>query len=198
MDVFWLLSQPLPHFHSNIRDFRTSLTEFLNPVLNCFMWQTLPTINSKHLFINILCTELFCPQKMPKRTLPFGITLLKHGCHFDYWNQPLNMCMHVCYQMIHIENLLCALQLFYFNLWHIYWLSLVLFRMVPRKESRGGLGLKDVVKGKLHNQLWIYQVFNFQVMVFASAVCKRFAPCERKEWGDTCQTILIQWQFFFF
>jgi hypothetical protein len=57
-----------------------------------------------------------------------------HGRHFDYWNQPVNPCMPVCYLdcheaglccyvVIHIENLLRPFQLFYFNLWHIYWLS---------------------------------------------------------------------------
>jgi hypothetical protein len=62
--------------------------------------------------------------------------LLKHGCHFNYWNQPLNMRMHICYldcpeaglycyPVIHTENLLYPLQLFYFHLWPIYWLSLV-------------------------------------------------------------------------
>jgi hypothetical protein len=30
-----------------------------------------------------------------------------------------------CYLVIHIENLLLPLQLFYFHLWPIYWLSLV-------------------------------------------------------------------------
>jgi hypothetical protein len=92
------------------------------------------TINKKHLFMNILCIEYFCPQKMHNRTLLFGSIPLKHR-HFDYQNQPLNMCMHVCYLdcheaglccylVIHIENL-CPLQLFYFYLWSIYWLSLV-------------------------------------------------------------------------
>jgi hypothetical protein len=32
-----------------------------------------------------------------------------------------------CYLVMHIENLLCPLQLFYFHLWLIYWLSLVCF-----------------------------------------------------------------------
>jgi hypothetical protein len=27
--------------------------------------------------------------------------------------------------VIHIENLLCPLYLFYFHLWHIYWLSIL-------------------------------------------------------------------------
>jgi hypothetical protein len=29
-------------------------------------------------------------------------TVLKHACHFDYWNQPLNMRMGVCYLDIFI------------------------------------------------------------------------------------------------
>jgi hypothetical protein len=48
-------------------------------------------------FMNILSIESFCPQKMHKRTLLFGSICLKHGLHFDYWNQPLNMRMRVCY-----------------------------------------------------------------------------------------------------
>jgi hypothetical protein len=41
--------------------------------------------------------RVFCPQKTHNRTLLFGSTLLKHGRHSDYWNQPLNMPMSVCY-----------------------------------------------------------------------------------------------------
>jgi hypothetical protein len=70
------------------------------------------------------------------RTLFFGSTHLKDGRHFDYCNQPLNMRMRVCYLdchkaglcyylVIHIENLLRPLELFYLHLWRIYWLSLV-------------------------------------------------------------------------
>jgi hypothetical protein len=46
-----------------------------------------------------------------------------------------------CYLSIHIENLLRPLQLFYFQLWPIYWLSLVYFSVVsgqilgPNKPS---------------------------------------------------------------
>jgi uncharacterized membrane protein len=78
--------------------------------------------------MNILCIESFCPQKTHNRTLIFGSTLLKHGRHFDYWNQPLNIRMRVCcldshegglccYLVTLIENLLRPLQLFYFHLW---------------------------------------------------------------------------------
>jgi hypothetical protein len=35
---------------------------------------------------------------MHNRTLLFGSTHLKHGRHFGYWNQHLNMRMSVCYK----------------------------------------------------------------------------------------------------
>jgi hypothetical protein len=55
---------------------------------------------------------------------------LKHGRHFDYWNQPMNMrmrayyldCLEVgpcCYLVIHMETILRPLQMFYFHLWPI-------------------------------------------------------------------------------
>jgi hypothetical protein len=34
-------------------------------------------------------------------------TLLKHGRHFDYWNQLLNMCMRVSYLDCHEVGLCC-------------------------------------------------------------------------------------------
>jgi hypothetical protein len=80
---------------------------------------------------------IFLPTKKAQyRTLLFGSTLLKHGSHFDYWNQPLNIDMRVkyldchkawlcCYLVVYIENLLRPYQLLCFHLWPIYWLSLV-------------------------------------------------------------------------
>jgi hypothetical protein len=76
------------------------------------------------------------PTDTHNRTLLFGGKLLIHGRHSDYWNQPLNMHMRVCYLdcheaglycylVIYKENVLRPLQLFYFHLWPIYWLSLV-------------------------------------------------------------------------
>jgi hypothetical protein len=105
----------------------------LPPSWNHFTRKTFPTVNRKYFFMNILCIESFCPQKKHNRTLLLGSILIKHGRHFDYWNQPLNIGMRVCYLdghevglccylVIHTENLLHALQLFYFHLWHIYWL----------------------------------------------------------------------------
>jgi hypothetical protein len=75
-------------------------------------------------------------HKAYNRTLIFCSVLLKHGRHFDYWNQPLNMLVRVCYLdcheaglcchlVIQTENLLLPLQVFYFHLCPIYWLSLV-------------------------------------------------------------------------
>jgi hypothetical protein len=76
------------------------------------------------------------PTKMHNRTLLFSNILLKHSCHFEYWNQPLNMRMYICYLGCHeaglccylvrnIENVLHPLQLFYFHFWPIYWLGLL-------------------------------------------------------------------------
>jgi hypothetical protein len=109
-----------------------------HPVVNRFTRQTLPTVNMKRFFINILCVESVCPQKKKSITERCSsvVTLLKHGRHFDYWNQSLNMSIRVCYLdcheaglccyvVIHIENLLHPLQLLYFHSGSIYWLSLV-------------------------------------------------------------------------
>jgi hypothetical protein len=47
--------------------------------------QTLPTVNRKHFFMNILRIDSFY-LKTHNRTPLFGSTH-KHGRHFDYWNQ---------------------------------------------------------------------------------------------------------------
>jgi hypothetical protein len=56
----------LSHFRTwsgIICDFRTSLREFLDPVVNRFTGQTLPAVNRKYFFMNFICSESFCPQK---------------------------------------------------------------------------------------------------------------------------------------
>jgi hypothetical protein len=64
------------------------------------------------------------PIKTHNRQLLFGSIPFYHGLHFDYWIQPLNMRTSVCYLdchdaglycylVIHIQNLLCPLQLFH-------------------------------------------------------------------------------------
>jgi hypothetical protein len=90
--------------------------------------------------ISLWISFALCPfvhKKIYNVMLLFSNTLLKQGHHFDYWNQPLNMRMRVCYVDCHearlcwylvmgTENLLRPLQLFYFHLWFIYWLCLLL------------------------------------------------------------------------
>jgi hypothetical protein len=48
--------------------------------------------------------------------------MLMHVCYLDHHEARL-----CCYLVIYIENLLHPLQLFYFHLWPIYWLSLVVY-----------------------------------------------------------------------
>jgi hypothetical protein len=123
-----LLPQPLPHLHFNLFVINETFAKFLNSHVNRFTRQTLPIVNRKHFFMNIICIEPSRPHKNANRTLFFVSTLLKDRCHFGYWNQPLNMRMRVCYLdchetrlccylVIHIGNLLRPLQLFYFHLW---------------------------------------------------------------------------------
>jgi hypothetical protein len=80
--------------------------------------QTLSTVNRNKFFMNILCIESFCPQK---ESTSEHCSPLKHGRHFDYWNQPLNLRMRFCYLgcqesglccylVIHIGNLLLPVQ----------------------------------------------------------------------------------------
>jgi hypothetical protein len=130
-----LLSQPLPHLVGHHL--------LLSNVLKINSWPTCESLymtntphhkhKTKHktfiYFINI-----FCIVVLPIKTLLFGSTLLKHGRHVDYWNQPLTMCIWYldfheaglcCYLVIHTKNLLCPLQLFYFHLWPTYRFPLI-------------------------------------------------------------------------
>jgi hypothetical protein len=60
IQVFWLLSQALPHLRFNVF---TSSVKRLPPRWNRFTRQTLSNINRKHVFMDILCNESLCPQK---------------------------------------------------------------------------------------------------------------------------------------
>jgi hypothetical protein len=82
---------------------------FLTQLWTVLCQKTLPTIKKQHFFMNILCIESFWLQKTHKRMLLFDCTLLKHGCHFDYCNQPLNMRMCVFYLDSHEAGLCCYL-----------------------------------------------------------------------------------------
>jgi hypothetical protein len=137
IEVFWLLSQPYMHVVGNQLLLSSVLERMCRP--NC---ERLYAINSsavnKKISLRISFTlSPFAHEKSHNRTLLFRSILLKHGRHFDYRNQSLNMCMRACYLdcheaglccylVIQIENLLLPLQLFYFHLWPIYWLSLVI------------------------------------------------------------------------
>jgi hypothetical protein len=124
----------LSHFRAS--DSTSSSAKLLPPTLNRFTRQTFPTINRNHFLMNILWIESFCPRKKAQQNAALRYYTVKHGRHFDYWNQPLCIRMRVCYLdchevglccylVIHIENLLRPLQLFNFHLWIIYWLSVV-------------------------------------------------------------------------
>jgi hypothetical protein len=88
-------------------------------------------------FENLLHWVLL-PTKKHKTEHFFSVVHSSSSLHFDFWNQPLKMCMRVCYPdlrhgaglccylVTHLGNLLCPFRLFYFHLWHIYWLSLML------------------------------------------------------------------------
>jgi hypothetical protein len=67
-----------------------------HPVVTSFTRQTLPAVNRKHIFMNIICIEYFCQKKTHNRTLLFGITPSSTVAIFNHWHQPLNMCMRVC------------------------------------------------------------------------------------------------------
>jgi hypothetical protein len=130
--------------------------QFLDPVVNRITRQTLPTVNRNHFFMNTLYVESLCQQKKKSTTWRWSSAIHSSStvAIFDYWNQSLNTCMCVCcldcheaklccYLVIHIENLLCPLQLFYFHLWPIYWLSLVctfsLFNFLKSSVTLPGL-----------------------------------------------------------
>jgi hypothetical protein len=130
--VFWPVSQPLPHFRFNLFVISESSATQLRTALRDKHFP--PWTGNISLWITFALSH-FAHRKY-NRTLFFVSTLLKRGRHFDYWNQPLNIRMGVCYLdsheaglccylVTHIENLLRPLQLFYFHLWPIYWLSLV-------------------------------------------------------------------------
>jgi hypothetical protein len=103
-----------------------------HPDVNRFMRQTLPTVNRNYFFMNILCIESFCPQKRTTERCSSVlhsssmVTILTTKTSF--WTWRLRFCYVAglcCYLVTYIENLLHSLQLFYFRLWPVYWLSLV-------------------------------------------------------------------------
>jgi hypothetical protein len=91
------LSQPLPLHRFIICDFRTSLREFSTHLWTASRDKNLqPQTGNISLWISFAWSPSG-HKKTHTRTLLFGITFLKHGRHFDYWNQSLNMRMRVCF-----------------------------------------------------------------------------------------------------
>jgi hypothetical protein len=101
----------------------------------------------KTFLYDILFIVFFYPQK--ERTIEHcsSVVHTKHGRYFEYWNQPLSIRMCICYidsqeaglccyLVIHIENLLRPLRLFYFHLWPIYWLCFVISRRTQMRHWR--------------------------------------------------------------
>jgi hypothetical protein len=56
-------SKPLPHLSFNLFVLSGKFATILDPVLNRFKRQTLPTVNMKHFFMNILCIDPFVRKK---------------------------------------------------------------------------------------------------------------------------------------
>jgi hypothetical protein len=137
IEVYWLLSansappfQPLRHQPNVCHVSRPSCEPLYTTNISHRKQETF--LYEYPLHSDLLPTK----EKTLNRTLLFGDTHLKHGCHFGYGNQPLNIRIYVlyldchkaglcCYLVIHIGNLLRQLQPFYFHLWPIYWFSLV-------------------------------------------------------------------------
>jgi hypothetical protein len=103
--------------------------------VNRFTQQTLPTINRKHFFMNILSlspssnrkhiTERFSSVVYSSFTVVILTTktslwICACNCYLDCHEAGL-----YCYLVIHIEKLFNLLRLYYFHLWPIYLLSLV-------------------------------------------------------------------------
>jgi hypothetical protein len=73
----------LPHFctwSGIVCDFRTYLKEFLDPIVNSYTRQTLPSTNGKHFYMNILCIGSFCQKK--KRTTERCSTIVDSSSTF--------------------------------------------------------------------------------------------------------------------
>jgi hypothetical protein len=67
-----------------------------------------------------------------------------------------------CYLVIHIENLLRPLQLFYFHLWPIYWLYLL---TLPRMQTYMSLTFPTCTFMQI--QIWLegtYYIFRFEII----------------------------------
>jgi hypothetical protein len=135
IEVFWLLSQVLPHLAGRHLRLSNVLERISRPTCEPLYAANMSQYKQEiaYFLMNVLCIESFRPQGNTTERCSSVVYSSSTFAHFDYWNQPMNMRMRVCsldcheiglcyFLVIHIENLLCPLQLFYFHLWPIYWL----------------------------------------------------------------------------
>jgi hypothetical protein len=134
MEVFSLLSHPLPHLVGHHLRLSNVFERISRPSCESpYATNTSHCKQEKHFHHYPLHLVLLPRKKTHNKTLLFGIILLTHVLHFNYWNQPLNMSVRVCYRDYHEAGLCCYVvvrreslfQLFFFNLWPVYRLCLV-------------------------------------------------------------------------
>jgi hypothetical protein len=131
IQVFWLLSQLFLHLRLNLY--------IISEIFGTHLWNALRDKHFPPQIENISLRTSFSLNPFAQKknththntTLLFDSTLLKHGRHFEYWNQSLNMRISIsylnchesglcCYLVIHTQNLLHPLELFYFHLRSTY------------------------------------------------------------------------------
>jgi hypothetical protein len=127
----------IPHLRFNLFFMNKAFITFLDPVVNRFTRQILPTVNSKY-FLRIFFA--LSPFAHKKRTIerwssaaqsPFW--LLKSASEHAH-ERLLSRMSWSWAVLLPSENLLRPLQLFYSHLWPNYWLSLVVCP-VPQLSS---------------------------------------------------------------
>jgi hypothetical protein len=107
--------------HCCLGHFRTSVSSSVtfkcpSEYFSIQLWTLLrekhfPTLIRKHFLWISFALSPFANKKLHNRTLIFGSTPSKHGRHLDYWNQPLNMRMRVCYLDCHEAGPCCYLMI---------------------------------------------------------------------------------------
>jgi hypothetical protein len=160
-----------------------------HPAVNRFMRQTLPSVNRKNFFMSILCIQSFCSQKRTHtRTLLFISTLLKHGRHFDYWNQPLIMRMHVCYLDSHETGLFCYLVI---HIWNLLLLFVTVLLTLPRRFHFQGriVSQENNQRGhSQHTERSTWHMFLMAVCLASSSTLKMEAICSSETSGSLLTT----------
>jgi uncharacterized membrane protein len=136
--IFTNASKPSAYESSDCCHFRTSVStssSSAKPLPPSYepLYATVTNINRKHLLYSVLL-----PTKNAQHNTALWWGTLKHGRHFDYRKQPLNMRVRVCYVGCHEAGLCCYLVIHIENL-------LVHFRCFTSINSRPiyGLGLQN-------------------------------------------------------